>query len=381
MTSVARKIRVLLLTDEMEVGGTQRQMVAIAKHLDRHRFEPTVVFFRNPSFFVDELKQAGVNVIQIQKRGRLDFGFVWRLRQVLSQEKFDVIQCFAFSGELWGAVSRWLLPRGQRPALISSVRGVYVWYARWQWRLKTWVSGQSQRVIANSRMGAHYACQQMGLPESAIHITYNGVHVAQPDTQAALALRAELNVPLGGVLVLFVGRLVEIKDVPTLLRAVAKLHHQWPTLRVALAGDGPMRAALTQQVAELALQSVVYFLGQRADIAELICAADIMVLPSQREGLSNVILEGMMGAKPVVASRAGGTVELIEHNRTGLLFDVGDHDGLALALAQLANDAPLRCELGQSALKYAQTQFGTQAMVHAYEKHYSQALTDLLKTR
>jgi glycosyltransferase involved in cell wall biosynthesis len=274
-----------------------------------------------------------------------------------------------------------LLPSAERPALISSVRGVYVWYARWQWRLKKWVSGHSQRVIANSRMGAQYACQEMGLPESAIHITYNGVRVAQPDTQAALAVRTQLKVPLNGILVLFVGRLVEIKDVPTLLCAVAKLHHQLPTLRVALAGDGPMRDVLTQQVTELALQSVVHFLGQRDDVAELIYAADIMVLPSLREGLSNVILEGMMGAKPVVASRAGGNVELIEHNRTGLLFDVGDAAGLAVALGQLANDAPLRAKFGQSALQYAQAQFGTQAMVHAYEKHYSEAFTESLTKR
>jgi glycosyltransferase involved in cell wall biosynthesis len=381
MTLASRKIRVLLLTDEMEVGGTQRQMVSIANHLDRHRFEPTVIFFRNSSFFVDELKQAGVQVIQIPKRGRLDLGFVWRLRQTLKREKFDVMQCFAFSGELWGAVAGRLLSPAQRPALISSVRGVYVWYARWQWRLKKWVSSHSQRVIANSRMGAQYACQEMGLPESAIHITYNGVRPAQPDTQAALALRIQLRVPSNGILVLFVGRLVEIKDVPTLLRAVARLHHQVPVLRVALAGDGPMREALTQQVAELALQSVVHFLGQREDVAELICAADIMVLPSLREGLSNVILEGMMGAKPVVASRAGGNVELIEHNRTGLLFDIGDDAGLACALDQLVNDGPLRAKLGQSALQYAQAQFGTEAMVHAYEKHYSEAFTDSLKKR
>ena len=185
--TVGRKTRVLLLTDEMEVGGTQRQIVHIARHLDRERFEPSVLFFRNPSFFVGELERAGVRVIQVEKHGRLDLGFVWRLVQTLRRERYDVMQCFAFSGELWGAVARRLLPRARRPALISSVR----------WRIKRWVSGQSERVIANSRMGAEYACERMGLPAGAIRVSYNGVQ----SVQGTPGLRTELEVPADGLLV------------------------------------------------------------------------------------------------------------------------------------------------------------------------------------
>ena len=319
--TAGRKLRVLLLTDEMEVGGTQRQIVHIARHLDRERFEPAVLFFRNPSFFVGELEQAGVRVIQVEKRGRMDPGFIWRLVATLRRERYDVVQCFAFSGELWGAVARRLLPRGQRPALISSVRGVYEWYSGWQWRIKRWVSAQSERVVANSRMGGEYACARMGLAAGTIRITYNGVQAEHPVPGRAAELRAQLRVPAGGTLVLFVGRLVVHKDVPTLLKAVSALHQRLPGLRVALAGDGPLRAELEARIDALALRDVVHALGQRDDVPELMAAADVLVLPSLREGLSNVVLEGMMGGKPVVASRAGGNIELVEHERSGLLFD------------------------------------------------------------
>ena len=367
--TVGRKTRVLLLTDEMEVGGTQRQIVHIARHLDRERFEPSVLFFRNPSFFVGELERAGVRVIQVEKHGRLDIGFVWRLVQTLRRERYDVMQCFAFSGELWGAVARRLLPRARRPALISSVRGVYEWYSGWHWRVKRWVSNQSERVIANSRMGAEYACERMGLPSGAIRISYNGVQSVQGNP----GLRTELGVPAGGVLVLFVGRLVVHKDVPTLLKAVAALHARLPGLRVALAGDGPLHDLLARVVDALGLQRVVHLLGQRGDVPDLIESADIIVLPSLREGLSNVILEGMMGGKPVVASRAGGNIELIEHERSGLLFDVGDVQALAAALERLAGDSALRARLGQGARQRAEAEFSIPSMVQAYEKHYGEA--------
>ncbi len=367
--TVVRKTRVLLLTDEMEVGGTQRQIVHIARHLDRERFEPSVLFFRNPSFFVGELEQDGVRVIQVEKRGRLDLGFVWRLVQTLRRERYDVMQCFAFSGELWGAVARRLLPRARRPALISSVRGVYEWYSRWHWYIKRWVSGQSDRIIANSRMGAEYACARMGLPSGAIRVSYNGVQ----SVQGAPGLRTELGVPEEGVLVLFVGRLVVHKDVPTLLKAAALLRTRVPGLRVALAGDGPLRDSLAREVQALGLGDVVHLLGQRDDVPDLIESADVIVLPSLREGLSNVILEGMMGGKPVVASRAGGNIELIEHDRSGLLFDIGDAQALAVALERLARDTALRVRLGNGARQRALTEFSIPSMVQAYEKHYGEA--------
>lgn len=379
--ALPRRIRVLLLTDEMEVGGTQRQIVYIAKGLDRTRFEPVVLFFRNPSFFVDELQQAGIRVIQIDKQGRLDIGFVRRLVRTLRAERFDVMHCFAFSGELWGTVARRLLPRRERPALITSVRGVYEWYSGWHWRVKRWASGQSDRVIGNSAMGADYACDRMALPPGSIRVTYNGVDTPAPAVQGRDAVRQALGLGPEHLLVLFVGRLVVHKDVPTLLKAVAALHQDIPHLRVALAGEGPLQADIAAQVDALSLQATVKLLGQRGDVTDLVEASDMMVLPSLREGLSNVILEGMMGGKPVVASRAGGNVELIAHDKTGLLFDVGDHAGLASALRRLTEDPSLRARLGEGARQRAQAEFSIPSMVQAYEKHYDEAAANAAASR
>jgi glycosyltransferase involved in cell wall biosynthesis len=370
------KTRLLLLTDEMEVGGTQRQIVHIAAQLDRNRFEPTVLFFRNPSFFVDELEQAGVKVIQVPKRGRLDPQFVWRLARELRRGRFDVMHCFAFSGELWGAVARTLLPRAIRPALISSVRGTYEWYTRWHWAIKRRVSAQSSRVVANSHMGAQYACRQMGLPEQAISVVHNGVQQVPSSGTSAGEHRARLGTGPGELLILFVGRLVDHKDLPTLLRATARLRDRSCPARIVIAGDGPLRAEIEGLIAKLALRDRVCMLGQRDDIPDLIAAADVVVLPSVREGLSNVILEGMMGGKPVVASRAGGNIELVEHDRSGLLFDVGDDAALAEAFVRLAQDSSLRKRLGDGARSRAHSHFSIPSMVRAYEKTYGDVVRE-----
>ena len=166
------------------------------------------------------------------------------------------------------------------------------------------------------------------------------------------------------------------KDLPTLLRATARLRERSCPARIVIAGDGPLRAEVEGLIDKLALRDCVRTLGQRDDIPDLIAAADVVVLPSVREGLSNVILEGMMGGRPVVASRAGGNIELVEHERSGLLFDVGDDAALADAFVRLAQDPSLRERLGEGARARAHSHFSIPSMVKAYEKTYGDVVRE-----
>jgi glycosyltransferase involved in cell wall biosynthesis len=358
----------------MEVGGTQRQIVHIASSLDRRRFDVTVLYFRKPSSFCDELAARGVKLICVPKRGAIDLRFLWNLRRELFRGRYDVMHCFAFSGELWGAVARSLLPTGAQPTLLTSVRGVYEWYKPWQWRAKRWVTRQSFRVISNSRMGASFAGRQMGVPEQAFAIVYNGVATPPPPgPELSKALRELFLGGAEGPLLLFVGRLVEHKDIPTLLRAVARARPYLPGLRLAIVGDGPLRRQLQAEIDDERLSGIAVLLGERGDVSALIDAADALVSSSVREGLSNVVLEAMVGGRPVIASDAGGNVELVQHERTGLLFRVGDDEGLAAAIRLLAADPALRAYWGEQGRLRAERQFSVPAMVHAYEALYAAA--------
>jgi glycosyltransferase involved in cell wall biosynthesis len=360
------RLRVLLLTDEMEVGGTQRQIAHIARRLDPARFEVTVGFFRNRSFLADELEACGIAVAEIPKRGRIDPAFVRRLVAFLRAGRFDVMHCFAFTGELWGAVARALLPAAARPALITSVRNKYDWYARLQWRIKGWAARESCRVIANSHAGGEFARERMALAPGAVDVVYNGVE-ALP-AAVPRATDAEHDAPTA----LFVGRLVEQKNVPVLLRATARLAAGGRRVRVRIAGDGPLRAACVAQVAALGLGGQVEMLGERSDVAALMAEADFVVQPSLREGLSNSILEAMMVGRPVIASAVGGSVELVEDGVTGLLFENDDDTALAAAMERLAGDRALRARMGDAARARALARFSIGAMVESMQGYYTE---------
>jgi glycosyltransferase involved in cell wall biosynthesis len=212
----------------------------------------------------------------------------------------------------------------------------------------------------------------MRLGPEAIEIVYNGVAPITPviTDECCNRIRSMLDVLPGDVLGILVGRLVDQKNVPVALRAVKLLETEGKRFRLAIAGDGPLRQRIEEQIEALGLSRTVILLGHLADVERLIAASDILVLPSFREGLSNVILEAMMAGKAVIASDVGGNGELVEHGSTGLLFPSDDDVALAASLRSLIIDGTLRARFGAAARTRARVQFGVPVMIRAMDHHY-----------
>ena len=358
-------LKVLLVTDEMEVGGTQRQISLLARGLDRQAFVPEVAYFRNRSFLVDELDAAGIPVTQIPKRARIDPVFVWRLRAFLSRGRYDLVHAFSFTGELWSALA---LAFAGRPPLITSVRGHYDGYSRLQWALKAWVARRSCCVVANTQAGADLAAAMMRLPRDAIRVVRNGIVV--PGPAKGPGPRTELGLPDSQVAAIFVGRLVPDKNVVSLLRAITGLPPQPQPFVLLVVGDGPLRGKLERLSHELGLADRVWFLGERRDVIALLQAASFLVLPSLGEGLSNVLLEAMACGCPVLASDVPGNREVVRHGEDGLLYAGGSVESLQQALLRMITDAHLRHQLATRALERVRSEFSSHAMVRAMASSY-----------
>ena len=358
--SDAGPLRLLVVSDEMEVGGSQRQIVRLLLGLKQRGVEVALLYFRTPSFLLDEVVAAGIPVRRIDKRGAIDPLFLLRLWRFLRRGRFELAHCFSITAEIW---VRALLPLLPGLRLVSSIRGLGLDGPGWHWRAKRWIIRGSAAVISNSQAGAELVAERCAVPRSAIEVVYNAV--ALPDSQAALqrgAMRETLAAQ--GVVLLFVGRLVPVKNLPLLIEALQRIP---PAQRPCcwLAGDGPERAGLLAQIARAGLGDSVSLLGERDDVDALIGAADLLVLPSQEEGLSNVILEAMAQGLAVLATRVGGTPELIEHGVSGWLVEAGDVQALSEAIIRLAADPAQRSRLGEAARRRVAQRFSSQAMVEA----------------
>lgn len=169
---------------------------------------------------------------------------------------------------------------------------------------------------------------------------------------------------------LFVGRLVERKGLTHLLDAVASLRGR-RSVELDIVGDGPLRAALEGRVAELGLADAVRFRGfvSAEELAGRFADADAFVLPAVEdakgdvEGLGVVLIEAQMHGLPVIASESGGIVDIVEHERTGLLVPPGDAPRLAGAIERLASDGPLRARLSAAGREHAATTFSWDAII------------------
>jgi glycosyltransferase involved in cell wall biosynthesis len=184
----------------------------------------------------------------------------------------------------------------------------------------------------------------------------------------------QAGIPSDAPLALAVGRLIAQKDHATLLRAFALVHEGQPDARLAILGSGPLEAETRAVVDDLGLAEVVVLPG-RTDIRDWLDRADVFVHTSRWEGFGIVLLEAMLAALPVVATRVSAVPEIVVDGETGALLDVGDVEGLALELGALLSDPERATRLGAAGRERARSDFSVERMVARTVDVYRQSLS------
>lgn len=169
----------------------------------------------------------------------------------------------------------------------------------------------------------------------------------------------------------FVGRLVEVKNLPLLLQAFWTLLQSHPRSHLRIVGTGPLERALKQQCVTLGIAQQVEFTGHCRQVERLIADADFGVLPSSTEGLSNTLLECMACGLPMIASRVSGSEDLVQPGGNGWLFEPGDMNGLVCCLVEAASLTPqqrlqLGCEARETIERHASLDSVLERLVALY---------------
>lgn len=365
MTSAA-PLRLLIVSDEMEVGGSQRQIVHLIENLDPARWQVELAYFRNRSFLLDRVEAGGYPIHHVAKRRPIDPAFLAALVRLLRHHHYAVVHCYSFTAELWVRIALLLAPGA---AFIASMRDMGQSLSPMQWRIKRAVCRGARAVVSNSTAAAARLRTEVG-PRVPIRVVANGIEMpVAADPGELIALRARLGVRQGRALALFVGRLVEEKNVEMLLEALAAMPGATRPV-LAIAGAGPLAATLRVRADSLGVADDVHFLGERDDIRELMQASDVVVLCSHHEGMSNVLLEAMAAGCAVIATAVGGNPELVVDGVTGILVPSGDRVRLTAALNRICDDVPLRMRLADAARERAGSCFSTAAMARGTAEIY-----------
>ena len=225
------------------------------------------------------------------------------------------------------------------------------------------IARRAARVIAISEAVRRFSVEQVGLPEEKMEVIRYGLD----ELPQAWAENPPLD--LGSPLLLAVCRLAPQKGLETAVRALPAL----PGAVLLVLGDGPQRQELTSLANELGVAERLVLPGRVGDVTGLYRRADVLVHPARWEGFGLAMLEAMLAAKPVVAAHAGSAPELVEDGRTGLLFPVDDHEGLAQAVGSLLSDPRRAAAMGSAGLERARAEFSVARMAERTLDLYERA--------
>ena len=361
---------------ELGQGGSERQLVEIAKALSRSRFAVHVGCFHPEGFRSVELSRQGIPILHLPVYSLRSLGAIrgalklarylrrWRIRLV---HTFDTpMNCFAMPvARVFGA-----------PVVLSSQRASRRLSSRPEQFVLRVTDRLVDAVIVNCEAMRRHMMDDEGVRPERLRLCYNGL-----DTECFQPLaRQRLPVVAGASLVIgVVCALRPEKGLPTLLEAFAKVLSGPPSalrsgLRLVVVGSGPMLPTLQSLTIELGLQDRCHFEPSTSDVAAWLRAIDIFVLPSLSEALSNALMEAMACGCAVVASQVGGNPELVSDGTTGLLFRAGDAAELADRLERLIVDDGLRTRVGVAASESVRQRFSLQASVRRMEEIYEELL-------
>lgn len=339
---MSRPLHVLYLIDQLTAqGGTESNLVRLLHRLPRERFRATVLTYEfNPALPLMEGFPWPVEVFPLRRiytPNGLRLGF--RLARFLREREVDLVHCFFESSDLWGApVARFCgLP------VISSRRDMGIHRHRLHDLLYRFVSPCFCEVQAVSEEVRQWLIRRDRLPPERVVTMPNGIDLAAfKPLEPPAALRARLNLPAAAPLVVSVANLRRVKGQDILLRAAAQLPALDPAPHFLLAGEviePDFAASLRELAATETLAGRVRFLGPVTDVASLLAACSVFVLPSRSEGMSTALLEAMAASLPVVATRTGGNPEVVVDGKTGWLVPPEDPSALSARLAELLSGA------------------------------------------
>ena len=337
-------MHVLYVIDSLGVGGAELSLATMAPHYAAAGVALDVAYLRERAGLQGALRAAGADVLSLAGPGGR-VGAIGRVARLIRARRPDLVHTTLFEADVAGRIAAGLT---RVPAVSSLVTVAYGTEQLGEPGLRRWkVRGAQVLDAATARLAARFhavtahVAEQMGrrlrIPRDRIDVVPRGRDPGQLGVRSAArraGARASIGVGPDTPVVLAVGRQQHAKGLDVLLEAFPAVLREHPTAHLIVAGpEGSQTPVLREAVSRARLDGAVSFLGAREDVPELLCGADVFVLPSRREGLPGALLEAMALETRVVATDIPGVREVLGDADAARLVRVGDVPGLAAAIA------------------------------------------------
>ena len=310
-----------------------------------------------------------------------DMKAFWRLYRLMKREKFDIVHTHSSKAGILGRWAAWL---AGVPWRVHTPHGhiFYGYFGPWTTRVFLWLekitTPVTHRVITLTDQGRKEHMDLGIAPPEKLVTIRSGVDIeaclkecsAPPIRRQALGLDEEAFI-FGTV-----ARLDPVKGVPHIVEALARIRSECPHARVLLVGEGSQREALERQVHEAGLEGRVVFAGYQRRVIPWMRMMDVFILASLNEGMGRVLVEAMVCARPVIASKTGGIPELVRDGRNGLLVEPGSVDQLADAMRRLYSRRDEARAMGKAGRRGVTERFSLKTMIEEIDCLYKNRDSD-----
>ncbi|WP_165078576.1 MULTISPECIES: glycosyltransferase [unclassified Desulfovibrio] len=389
-------------------GGAERQMVNLAGELGRRGHHVVLLHAQKDmrqAHYLEALGESGVEIVNVMSpdflkqgirlsREHADFfghipaphtlktgilflaGAFARFRPHVVHSYLDAPNCAAGCAAVLAGV----------PAHLASFRNVdpqtlardFAELTRRMYRYL--IDRASPHFEANSRAGALHYARWLAIDPELVAYAPNGIDPALTPgrpRQEAGELRKALGLPPASPIVLTLARFSEEKSPAAMLDIFSRLLPQQPDCHYLIAGTKMTdEDEMGAMVRAAGLEGRVHLLGVQNDVAALLSAADVFLLPSRLEGFPNAIMEAMAAGLPVVASNVGGIPDLVRHGQEGFLHEAGDVDAMAASVLALLDDAALRARLGAAGRQRITEEFSLKKLGDRVLQRYETLLAE-----
>lgn len=367
MSDAARSMRIAHLIESDGPGGAERVVAQLATALQAAG-AANVVFLRahGEGWLAEQLRGSGVTIERFHIDRPISPSCARSLVAAFRRHRIDVAHSHEFSMAVYGGWAAW---RAGIPHVITMHGGRY-YASRLRRRLALRAAiAASGTTVAVSTPLLRALSRDLSIRESRIRMIPNGVPYQQP---SSVTLRRELQLAPGDRLLVSIGNLYPVKGHQHLVDAVARLANRHPNIHLAIAGRGELAETLAARAREHGIANRIHLLGLRSDIAAILAAADIFVLPSLSEGLPLALLEAMFAARPIVASDVGEVAVALGHGDAGVLVEAGNPGALATAIDALVRDPARAAVLGEHAARRAAAEYDVSRMIQRYRTTYDE---------
>lgn len=356
-------MKVCFITGTLGRGGAEKQLVFMLRALQGAGLETRVLCLTKGESYEAEIKALGIEVEYVgESPTRLKR--LWKIIANLRNGRADIIQSSHFYTNIYAG----LAGKALRLPSIGAIRSNLASELKINKSLGRFQLKLPRFLIANSDLARRSAIER-GIKPGRIEFVRNVVEAGL--TESEISLKSKKSKP--NLTFLFVGRLGKEKRPDRFIRLAAALSEKFPAapLRFQIAGDGALRKESEEAARnQPALAGKIEFLGEIRQMSEIYGRADALVLTSDYEGTPNVVLEAMAHALPVIATRVGGTPEILSE-KCGILVEPEDETGLLKAASALVESPEERFRLGFEGFKYIQNNHSLENLTEHLTRIYA----------